>query len=204
MIPVRFPLSGEQWKGKDPAFCNLTSRKTPAQPQNLEISMTWAHEQGMLVTTEARMIRCVTWEHYAVPSGGLSLSVEHILYVPVCVYVFVCVCACNSSPKGNSFLGPWSLRSNVCCYLKEVAFVRSNTRDNPELLVLCMDSEWKTGDFTNSKASRDHHNHPILLTKVSVTPWWGGEQLCWWGQRPSLLKKEMRPVFLCIKWWQIL
>lgn len=90
MIPVRFLLSGEQRKGKDAAFCNLTSWEIPAQPQNLEISMTWAHEQGMLVKTQARMIQCVTWEHYAVPPGGLALSVRHILYVPVCVYVFVC------------------------------------------------------------------------------------------------------------------
>lgn len=148
------------------------------------------HDLSPGTKTQARMIQCVTWEYYTVLPGGLSLSVGHILYVPVCVYVFVCVCARNSSPKGNSLLGPWSPRSNVCCYLKGVAFVRNNTVDNPELLVLCMDYERKTGDFTNSKASRDDHNHPILLMKVSVTPWGGGKQLCWWGQRPSLLKKR--------------
>lgn len=42
------------------------------------------------------MFQCVTQEEYAVPSGGLSLSVGHILYVLVGVYV--CMCAHNSSP----------------------------------------------------------------------------------------------------------
>jgi len=57
--------------------------------------------------------------------------------------------------------------------LKAVALVRKNTGDSPDLPVVCMDYEQKTGDFTNSKASTDHHNHPICLTKVTGTPWWG-------------------------------
>lgn len=64
--------------------------------EKLEISMTWAHEQIMPVKTQTRIILHVTWEHHAVPSGGLSLPVGHI---PVCVYL--CVCACNSSQRRN-------------------------------------------------------------------------------------------------------
>lgn len=59
--------------------------------ENLEISMTLAHEQGMPVKTQSRTIQRVTWEHCAVPSRGLSLPVEHILYVPECPYVCVYV-----------------------------------------------------------------------------------------------------------------
>lgn len=59
--------------------------------ENLEISMTLAHEQGMPIKTQSRMIQHVTWEHCVVPSGGLSLPVGHILYVPECPYVCICM-----------------------------------------------------------------------------------------------------------------
>ena len=76
-------------------------------------------------------------------------------------YVFMCVYT-QFFTKGK-FL-PWSLKPEVQCLL---LFESSCTGGNPELLVFSMDYEWKTGDFTDSKASRDHST---LLTKVSVTP----------------------------------
>lgn len=82
----------------------------------------------------------------------------------LCSSICLCVCVCvhNPSPKENSFLDPWSLSSYVCGYLKPVVFVRNNTGVNPVLLIPCMDYEWKTGDFTDSKANRDHQTTPYF------------------------------------------
>lgn len=87
MNPVRFPLSGAQWKGKDPAFCNLTSWKTPAQRQNLEISMTWAQEPRLRQG----------W--FNVSPGNTILSYLEAFLYPWGIffmfqYVFMCVFVC--------------------------------------------------------------------------------------------------------------
>lgn len=161
MVPVRFRLSRERWKRKDPAFFNLTSWKIPAKPRNLEIGISWAHGQGMQDKTRTRMFQCS-------PGNTMLSHTEVFCYLWGIFFMFqymfmsLCVCVRNPSPKENSFLDPWSLSSSVCGFLKAVAFVRNNTGDNRVLLIPCMAYEWKIGDFTDSKASRDHQTTPYF------------------------------------------
>lgn len=105
-------------------------------------------------------ICCPIWRPFFI-CGTYSLCSGRCLCLYVCTQFFTRK-GNFPSPKGNSFFYTWSLRSNVCCYFKAVAFVRNNTGHNLELLVLYMDYERKTEDFINSQASRDHYNQPTL------------------------------------------
>ena len=151
--------------------------------------MTWAHEQGMLVKTQARMIQHVTKEHYAVPSGGLSLPVGHIFCVPVCVYVCVhTILHQREIPSlvpeawGPMFVAVW----------KQLHWGQS--RASYLLHGLWMENR-RFHRFQGQQRSLHTSDQGVRDTLMRR-----GTSLLM-GQQPSLLIREMRSVFLLIKWW---